>query len=81
MKDYKRIFRPTDEAGHLDNVSRRYAWFRRLLKVHEDDHAAIFPSGWQVGEVLVGVFAIQTRYTCHLRLIVLLILTNAYLFS
>ncbi|KAF8271309.1 Vps53-like protein [Lactarius quietus] len=31
LAEYRRVFRLTDEAGQLDNISRRYAWFRRIL--------------------------------------------------
>jgi hypothetical protein len=49
------------QAGQLDNLSRRFAWFRRTLKVYEEEHAAIFPEDWNVGGVLVGAFGEITR--------------------
>jgi antitoxin component HigA of HigAB toxin-antitoxin module len=61
LAEYRRIFRSTDEAGQLDNVPRRYAWFRRVLKHHDDEHAALFPAGWEVTRLLVASFAEQTR--------------------
>jgi antitoxin component HigA of HigAB toxin-antitoxin module len=61
LAEYRRIFRSTDEAGQLDNVPRRYAWFRRVLKHHDDEHAALFPASWEVTRLLVASFAEQTR--------------------
>jgi vacuolar protein sorting-associated protein 53 len=56
LKDYRRIFRPTDEAGQLDNLSRRFSWFRRILGLHEEEHGNVFPASWNVGKVLCAKF-------------------------
>lgn len=61
LQDYRRIFRSTDEAGQLDNVPRRYAWFRRVLKAHDEEHASLFPDSWEVTRLLVASFADSTR--------------------
>ncbi|KAJ6625846.1 Vps53-like protein [Mycena sp. CBHHK59/15] len=61
LKEYRRIFRTTDEAGQLDNISRRFAWFRRLLQTHEVEQGRVFPSDWQVGWHLLAKFSEITR--------------------
>ncbi|PPQ72073.1 hypothetical protein CVT26_006708 [Gymnopilus dilepis] len=61
LKEYRRIFRTNDEAGQLDNVSRRYAWFRRLLQTHEIEQGRVFPAEWKVGWHLLAKFAEITR--------------------
>ncbi|KAH7923145.1 hypothetical protein BV22DRAFT_1196908 [Leucogyrophana mollusca] len=61
LKEYRRIFRATDEAGHLDNISRRYAWFRRLLHTHEVEQGRVFPVEWKVGWHLFAKFVGITR--------------------
>ncbi|KAG6335695.1 hypothetical protein ID866_3401 [Astraeus odoratus] len=61
LKEYRRIFRASDEAGHLDNLSRRFAWFRRLLTSHESEMGKAFPSEWQVGWWLFAKFVAITR--------------------
>ncbi|KAH7913280.1 Vps53-like protein [Hygrophoropsis aurantiaca] len=61
LKEYRRIFRATDEAGHLDNISRRYAWFRRLLHTHEVEQGRAFPAEWKVGWHLFAKFVGITR--------------------
>ncbi|WVF71249.1 hypothetical protein IAT40_006051 [Kwoniella sp. CBS 6097] len=61
LAEYRRIFRSTDEAGQLDNVPRRYAWFRRVLKHHDEEDAALFPESWEVTRLLVANFSEYTR--------------------
>lgn len=61
LREYRQVFRGSDEAGSLDNIGRRYAWFRRTLKTHEDEHAAIFPAAWRVNETLATTFCDGTR--------------------
>ncbi|KAK4136631.1 hypothetical protein BT67DRAFT_416855 [Trichocladium antarcticum] len=61
LREYRQVFRGNDEAGSLDNIGRRYAWFKRMLKTHEDEHAVIFPPQWRVGETLAMAFCDGTR--------------------
>lgn len=61
LREYRHVFRGNDEAGSLDNIGRRYAWFKRMIKTHEEEHAAIFPSHWRVGEALAISFCDGTR--------------------
>jgi hypothetical protein len=63
LKDYRRIFRATDEAGQLDNISRRFAWFRRLLQTHELEQGRVFPAEWRVGWHLLARFVEITRFS------------------
>ncbi|KAF4621282.1 hypothetical protein D9613_000203 [Agrocybe pediades] len=61
LKEYRRIFRTNDEAGQLDNISRRFAWFRRLLQQHELEQGRVFPAEWKVSWHLLAKFAEITR--------------------
>lgn len=61
LKEYRRIFRASDEAGHLDNIARRFAWFRRLLTSHETEIGRIFPVEWRVSWWLFSKFVSITR--------------------
>lgn len=61
LREYRQVFRGNDEAGSLDNISRRYSWFKRMLKTYDEEHAAIFPIHWKVSEVLTNVFCEGTR--------------------
>ena len=61
LREYRQVFRGNDEAGSLDNISRRYSWFRRMMKTYDEEHAAIFPAFWRVNEVLANAFCEGTR--------------------
>ncbi|OTB05729.1 hypothetical protein M426DRAFT_21756 [Hypoxylon sp. CI-4A] len=61
LREYRQVFRGNDEAGSLDNIGRRYAWFKRMVKSYEEEHAAIFPPHWRVGETLASTFCDGTR--------------------
>lgn len=64
LREYRRVFGGgggDDEAAGLDNVARRFAWFRRALRRHDEEHAAIFPVPWRVGEALARRFCDGTR--------------------
>ena len=61
LREYRQVFRGNDEAGSLDNISRRYSWFKRLLKNYDDQHATIFPVQWRTDEMLANSFCEGTR--------------------
>ncbi|KAJ3056157.1 Vacuolar protein sorting-associated protein 53 [Rhizophlyctis rosea] len=61
LKDYRNIFRINQEVAGLADVSRRYAWFKRLLKTYDDDHCAAFPNDWRVAEAASEKFCQDTR--------------------
>ena len=56
LREYRRVFRAVDEAGQLDNVPRRYAWIRRLLRTYADEHAPAFVPAWHVERRLLVQF-------------------------
>ncbi|KAJ6122985.1 hypothetical protein N7512_005450 [Penicillium capsulatum] len=61
LREYRQVFRNNEEAGSLDNISRRYSWFRRILKIYDEENAAIFPASWRVNEILANIFCEGTR--------------------
>ena len=61
LREYRQVFRGNDEAGSLDNIGRRYSWFKRMMKTHEDEHASIFPPHWHATELLATAFCDGTR--------------------
>ncbi|KAM6532036.1 Vacuolar protein sorting-associated protein 53 [Fusarium solani] len=61
LREYRQVFRGNDEAGSLDNIGRRYAWFKRMMKTHDDEHAMIFPPHWRANETLATAFCDGTR--------------------
>jgi len=62
LRAYRTIFKPDEEVSALDNTSRRYAWLKRLLKIHDEEHAHIFPPAWDVSRVLCMEFCQGTRF-------------------
>ncbi|TFK53541.1 hypothetical protein OE88DRAFT_1655697 [Heliocybe sulcata] len=60
LREYRRIFKATDEAGGLDNVERRFRWFGRVLASH-DQEDAVWPEAWKVDWGLVAKFVDLTR--------------------
>ncbi|ODA76089.1 hypothetical protein RJ55_08372 [Drechmeria coniospora] len=61
LREYRQVFRGNDEAGSLDNIGRRYSWFKRMIRTHEDEHAMLFPPHWRVNELLATAFCDGTR--------------------
>ncbi|KAJ3083889.1 Vacuolar protein sorting-associated protein 53 [Rhizoclosmatium hyalinum] len=61
LKEYKAIFRQNPEIASLDAVNRRYAWLKRLLKTHDDEHSPVFPPHWKVAENLCERFCADTK--------------------
>lgn len=61
LREYRQVFRGNDEAGSLDNISRRYSWFNRMLKTYDSEHAVLFPPHWRVNEMLANAFCENTR--------------------
>lgn len=61
LREYRTIFKSTDEAGSLENIPRRYAYLKRLLKRHSDTLARYFDPEWKVAEALAKEFCVATR--------------------
>ena len=61
LREYRQVFRGNEEAGSLDNIARRYSWFKRMLKTYDDEHAIIFPASWHVNEMLANAFCESTK--------------------
>ncbi|KAF9181642.1 Vacuolar protein sorting-associated protein 53 [Haplosporangium sp. Z 767] len=61
LRAYRAVFKPNEEVSALDNTSRRYAWLKRLLKIHDEEHAHILPDSWDVSRVLCLQFCSITR--------------------
>lgn len=61
LREYRGIFRPTDEVGNLDNIARRYAWLKRNCKNYDEEQAGIFPTGWKVSEMVCERFCDITK--------------------
>ncbi|XJO70732.1 hypothetical protein BDV3_000355 [Batrachochytrium dendrobatidis] len=60
LKDYRGIFRSNPEVAGLNDISRRYAWLKRALKTHDDQHANLFIPEWGVAECFTVKFCSDT---------------------
>ncbi|KAG4305889.1 hypothetical protein PORY_000799 [Pneumocystis oryctolagi] len=60
LREYRAVFRGNDEAASLDNISRRYAWITRILKLYDEKHSKMFPESWNTDKILCQHFCIST---------------------
>lgn len=65
LREYRNIFKASDEAGSLENIARRYSYFKRLLKQHVDTNARYFKPSWHMAECLTNAFCNTTRDDIH----------------
>ncbi|KAL9125577.1 MAG: hypothetical protein Q9217_005242 [Psora testacea] len=61
LREYRQLFRGSEEAGSLENISMRYSWFKRMMKTYDNEHATLFPPAWRVNELLANAFCEGTR--------------------
>ncbi|CCH40857.1 hypothetical protein BN7_391 [Wickerhamomyces ciferrii] len=61
LKEIKSIFISSDEAGSLENISRRFLFFKKLLKIYEQNYQLFFPDSWKVEEQLTLRFCEHTK--------------------
>lgn len=61
LREYRNIFRGNEEAASLENISRRFAWLKRIYKTYDDEHASIFPESWAVLSHLIKSSCDSTR--------------------
>ena len=61
LKEYKNIFKVNEEAGSLENLGRRYVWFKRLIQLHDSENGSVFPQHWQIGRKLSTMMCEYTR--------------------
>lgn len=61
LREYRHLFRGSEEAGSLENISMRYSWFKRMLRTYDNEHAFLFPPSWRVNEMLANTFCEGTR--------------------
>ncbi|KAK9240614.1 Vps53-like protein [Lipomyces kononenkoae] len=61
LREYRNIFRGSEEAGSLDNIQRRYSYLKRMLKTLEPQIDKLFPQHWKVAESLCRSFCEITR--------------------
>lgn len=61
MEPYSPLFPKGSSQAQLDQVDRRFAWFRRLLRSVDLRFDGVFPKHWRVQQRLCMMFLTQTR--------------------
>jgi hypothetical protein len=61
MHEYKDLLRNNPEIGSLNELSKRYSWLKRILKIFDSEHSMAFPKHWIVDQHLSMAFCDQTR--------------------
>ncbi|EEB09680.1 GARP complex subunit Vps53 [Schizosaccharomyces japonicus yFS275] len=61
LSDFLRLFQENEEANALENLSRRYTWFAKLLTTYDTSHKDIFPENWRVDYHLCMCFCDSTK--------------------
>ena len=63
----QKLFAPGTKYSGLESIDRRYAWFKRLLKVSDDKISTIIPSHWCLIYYLFLEFSRRTKK--HIKII------------
>ncbi|EEQ39319.1 putative vacuolar sorting-associated protein [Clavispora lusitaniae] len=61
LKEIQSIFNTSDEAGDLENLSRKYIFFNNILKNIRSNHMHVFPESWKVDWELTKLFCKMTK--------------------
>ena len=63
LEPYEQIFSPTGEYSGLESIERRFAWFRRLLKMIDQRfiQGKVFPDSWCIDYCLTQMFLEKTH--------------------
>ncbi|EPZ34552.1 hypothetical protein ROZALSC1DRAFT_26786 [Rozella allomycis CSF55] len=61
LQDYRALINVSTEISTLENMNRRFAWLKKILKTFEQEHESLFPKGWNVGKHLAELFCIDTK--------------------
>lgn len=56
LYDLKEIFNTDDEAGSLENISRRYAYFKKVLNDFTSNYASYFMPEWDMPRLITEEF-------------------------
>jgi hypothetical protein len=65
LKEYRSVFRPSDEVGNFENLTRRFTKFQKIIRMYDEEQAAIFPKSWNVSELLSERFCSTTKDDVH----------------
>ncbi len=61
LEPYEKLFGESAPHFKLDQVERRWAWFKRLLKTIDDSYTSIFPTHWRMALRVCLEFTEKTK--------------------
>lgn len=61
LREFRHIFKTSDEAGSLENISRRYAYVKRMIKRHSEEMDQYFVPSWNMSIELTNAFCKATK--------------------
>lgn len=68
LKEIRSIFSSTEEAGNLDNLNRRYIFFKNVLSNIQSNYLLVFPQLWRVDYELTKLFCEMTSSDLKVQL-------------
>ncbi|AMD22754.1 HHL016Wp [Eremothecium sinecaudum] len=68
LEELQEIFSVDDEAGSLENISRRYLFFKKVLNNFQTNYSSYFPSDWAMPSRLTSMFLILTKHDLEILL-------------
>ncbi|XP_050427138.1 vacuolar protein sorting-associated protein 53 homolog isoform X3 [Adelges cooleyi] len=61
LSEYTHLFDNVEDVAWLDNINRRYAWFKRQFLQIEETCRAIFPVQWELPKRIAVEFCVITK--------------------
>lgn len=68
LKEIQSIFNTSDEAGNMENLSRRYIFFNNILANIRSNYLTVFPDLWHVDLELSKLFCQVTKQSLSSQL-------------
>ena len=61
LEDYVALYSPGKEGATIEQIDRRYAWCKRMIRNYDDTYLAVFPVDWEMPAYVATEFCKQTK--------------------
>ena len=61
LEDYVALYAFGKDGATLDQIDRRYAWCRRMIRAYDDTYLPVFPSEWEMPCYIANHFCKMTK--------------------
>ena len=61
LEDYVQLYAFGKEGATIEQIDRRYAWCRRMIRAYDDTYLPVFPSAWEMPCYIATHFCKMTR--------------------